>query len=182
VRVGIFLSVVLALCLVRQAMGFECEFLKQDSSLLLRLKLSQSDMEPLFRSIERGLSITLFSEVNVGKQRSYFGCKVHHSLWDENYAIEDIVSRSRRTQVAFKDLPKECVEFSTKDFNKSVADVAVNTVLNPISDRQQEITRSWLASRGVGSGSSQFFGRALYAFIDLKADRSMQADCKKVPQ
>ncbi len=154
------------------------------------LQLWLTDLEEAFpefqQKADKGVTVTLDHRVSIkGKspELSYsFGCKVTFDLWNKRYAVvpTGLSSTSDPHLISsLGQLPEGCRGALLPGKNLlGNQELEIVSRLDPVSAELAEKTRSWLAERGVGSGSRALLGRAVASLIDLKEDKAVKRTCR----
>lgn len=165
----------------------KCQLKKHNGSILSTAEMPTSywDLSGVIRKVRDGLALTverrmamLTSERQVVDQ--YFGrCRLVYDLWAETFILNDFsdggVSETRHANGDYKLALARCVSLHLP--HDKFASLRVNVVVNPIDEQQEERTRNWLATKGIGGAGSGVIGRALGAVINLKADSVVDYEC-----
>ena len=146
--------------------------------------------------LKRGLSVFLVhsfidtKSISDVRFQTKFGCKIVYDLWEERYDIysldqeKESNARLVRSSKSLHSWPFECLNFSLKNdfFRKPeiAKSILLSSALNPPTPDQLERTKSWLASKGIGSspGAGGFVGRAAVAIVRLNAQASQDVQCE----
>lgn len=143
--------------------------------------MTNSNSETM-RKVRDGLALTLdFSFRFLSRApKPYAGvdrrCHILYDLWAEKYIVSRSGDEAAKTFPLGReqDALKECM-IADVPGPADARRVAVEAVLNPVDEKQQELTREWLATKGIGG--SGVVGRAIGAVMNLKAEKRWTYEC-----
>lgn len=158
-----------------------------DGSSTLHPNLPATFWQPTgaLRKVRDGLALTVVRKVSLfGPDGSALGeitgrCRLVYDLWAETYQVSDVINQKPFEQkfpgAQGQQALSLCVSVPMPRFPFSHAHVTA--LVNPVDAHQEERTRTWLATKGIGGPGNGIVGRALGAVIDLKTETTVDYDC-----
>lgn len=165
-----------------------CNLVKEQSKMWLLPNLPVEFWKPTgaLRKVRDGLALTIDRRAQLltrdGGLLGVVGatCRLMYDIWEDSFLLVDL-QESTRLELKFgsaKSLEalKRCVSLSLPQTTAALAHVQV--LINPVDSRQEERTRDWLATKGIGGTGAGIMGRAMGAVINLKTESTVEHDCK----
>jgi hypothetical protein len=138
------------------------------------------------RKVRDGLSLNIERNVKIVEHdgtivNTFRGkCTLAYDLWAETYLLSDSftspASKYKFSKNHALDALLQCVGIPINDFKNRTLQTL--TLINPIDKEQEERTREWLSTKGIGGSGSNVVSRALGAVIDLKTESVVKYDCR----
>lgn len=138
------------------------------------------------RKVRDGLALTVerriaIIDVNGNVRTESAGqCRLAYDLWAELFLLSDnAYNPPRQRKIASLQAQEallQCVAMPLADVQGRL--IKVLALVNPVDAKQEQLTREWLATKGIGGSRSGVIGRALGAVIDLKTETTVNYDCK----
>ncbi|MCX6116300.1 MAG: hypothetical protein NT027_02065 [Proteobacteria bacterium] len=152
-----------------------CDLRRQEDGKILLIP----DLEEKFwlengalKKVKDGLALTIEKRLGLlDKQRR---------TWNESYSVYDSTLANAKKLDFSAEKSKEalmkCVGIPIGSLESSFYKISIE--VNPVDKEQEQKTREWLATKGIGGTGSGLFGRAFGSVLDLKTDKTVIYDCK----
>lgn len=139
------------------------------------------------RKVRDGLALTLDRKVEfldstgkpLGEQQGR--CRLVYDLWAEVFTLSDSIynptGEFKFSNAHGQDALEKCASIPLLTPTQNYSMLHVVTLVNPVDAKQEERTRTWLATKGIGGSGSGVIGRALGAVINLKTESVVDYDC-----
>ncbi len=167
-----------------------CDLRRQEDGKILLIP----DLEEKFwlengalKKVKDGLALTIEKRLGLlDKQRRTIvtetssRCRLVYDLWNESYSVYDSTLANAKKLDFSAEKSKEalmkCVGIPIGSLESSFYKISIE--VNPVDKEQEQKTREWLATKGIGGTGSGLFGRAFGSVLDLKTDKTVIYDCK----
>lgn len=165
-----------------------CNLKKNGTSQVLVPDLPAAFWQPsgALHKVRDGLALTLDRKIELldpsGKPlvEQSGRCRLVYDIWGEVFNLSDSMS-SPASELKFPNAKgaealETCASIPLPAASK-YSSIHVVTLVNPVDAKQEERTRNWLATKGIGGSGSGVIGRALGAVINLKTESVVDYDC-----
>ena len=175
---------------VRSPKGFatdgRCALSRQGAGwhLSAPLPIDTATQSEAMRKVRDGLAMTIEYQIAMwskGATNPEFlssRCRLLYDLWAEKYVVTKTGGTGPENFPFGKeaDAVTRCTGLDLR-VSGDLARVEMDAILNPVDEKQQERTRGWLATKGIGGPSSGVISRAIGASLNLKAEKRWSDEC-----
>ncbi len=191
-RLLILASLTLALLFKVESMVYaasRCHIKKDGTNQVLIPDLPETFWQPTgsLRKVRDGLALTLDRKVEfLGADSKVLSehsgrCRLVYDIWAEIFSITDSIftpfGEFKYPNAKGREALEKCASIPLSSAPKNYVLIHVVTLVNPVDAHQEERTRNWLATKGIGGSGSGVIGRALGAVINLKTESVVDYDC-----
>lgn len=191
-RLLLLVPLVFALLLRVESMGYaavRCNIKKDGTTQVLIPDLPETFWQSsgALRKVRDGLALTLdrkveFLDANSKVLSERSGrCRLVYDIWAEIFTVSDSalssIAEFKFPNAKGREALEKCAGIPLSGSPATYSLLHVVTLVNPVDAHQEERTRNWLATKGIGGSGSGVIGRALGAVINLKTESVVDYDC-----
>lgn len=169
--------------------GIRCNIKKDGSLQTLIPDLPAAFWQPsgALRKVRDGLALTLDRKLDLLDQNGKSvaeqtgRCRLVYDIWGEIFTLSDSLysppAEFKFTNARSQEALEKCAGIQLPVSSPHYSAIHVITLVNPVDAKQEERTRNWLATKGIGGSGSGVIGRALGAVINLKTESVVDYEC-----
>ena len=169
--------------------SIRCNIKKEGSLQTLIPDLPAAFWQPTgaLRKVRDGLALTLDRKLDLlgsdGKPVAEQSgrCRLVYDIWAEVFTVSDSLynptAEFKFPNAKSHDALEKCAGIQLPVSPPRFSSIHIITLVNPVDAKQEERTRNWLATKGIGGSGSGVIGRALGAVINLKTESVVDYEC-----
>lgn len=169
--------------------GIRCNIKKEGALQTLIPDLPPTFWQPsgALRKVRDGLALTLDRKIDLLDQNGKpvaeqtGRCRLVYDIWGEMFTLSDSLynptAEFKFANARGQDALEKCAGIQLPVSPSHFSSIHVITLVNPVDAKQEERTRNWLATKGIGGSGSGVIGRALGAVINLKTESVVDYEC-----